>query len=219
MVATASALYAFGYQPPLSAGLVSRLDGGQNRLLRSFAYCVAGTMGFLSPQALERSYSTSITTVHYKAEGIETQAEEAVALARNPSQDLVLVREVFKPAVLELAKLFGVSRQAVYDWQAGTQPARQSTDRLAMLARAAAVFAEAQVEVDARALRRRVSGGGTVLDAVLNGGDAEKVAYSLVPTLQREATQRQRLSQQLAGRKRVPVSADAYGAPAASEDA
>ena len=219
MAAMASTLYAPGYQPPPSAGAESRSSSGQNGLLRSFAYCVAGTMGFVSPQALERSYSTSIATVHYKAEGAEAQVHEALALERTPAQNLALVRGVLKPAVLELAHLFGVSRQAVYDWQAGAQPAVQAVDRLAMLARAADVFAEANVKVDAKTLRRKVSGGGTVLDAVLNGGDAEQVARSLAPTLQREAAQRQRLSQQLAGRKRVPVSADAYGAPAASEDA
>jgi DNA-binding transcriptional regulator YiaG len=218
MVALASTLYASGYQPPPSAGAVFRLGGGKNGLIRSFAYCVAGTMGFLSPQALERSYSTSITTVHYKADGAEAQVQEALALERTPAEDLALVRGVLNPAVLELASLFGVSRQAVYDWQAGAQPALQAARRLAILARAADVFSEANVKVDAKTLRRKVSGGGTVLDAVLNG-DAEQVARSLVPTLQREAAQRQRISQQLAGRKRVPVSADGYGTPAVSEDA
>lgn len=219
MAALASTLFAVGYQPPSSAGVALRPSGGQIGLLRSFAYCVAGTMGFVSPQALERSYSTSIATVHFKAEGIEAQVPDALALQRTPAQDLALVREVLKPAVLELANLFSVSRQAVYDWQAGAQPAPHATDRLAMLARAADVFAGANVRVDAKTLRRKVSGGGTVLDAVLNGGDAEQVARSLVPTLQREAAQRRRLSQQLAGRKRVPVSADDYGTPAVSEGA
>lgn len=219
MAALASTLYAPGYQPPPSVGAVPRLGGGKNGLIRSFAYCVAGTMGFVSPQALERSYSTSITNVHYKAEGAEAQVREALALERTPAQDLALVRGVLKPRVLELANLFGVSRQAVYDWQAGAQPAREAAHRLAILARAAEVFAEANVKVDAKTLRRKVSGGGTVLDAVLSGGDVDRVARSLVPTLQREAAQRQRLSQQLAGRKRVPVSADGYGTPAVSEDA
>lgn len=176
-------------------------------------------MGFVSPQAMERSYSTSIATVHYKSEGAEARVQEAVELERTPAQDLARVREVLKPTVLELANLFGVSRQAVYDWQRGAQPAPQAAARLAMLARAAEVFAEANIKVDAKALRRKVSGGGTVLEAVLNGGDGEHVARSLVPTLQREAAQRERLSQQLAGRKRGPVSADDYAAPTVSEDA
>ena len=219
MVALASTLYASGYQPPSSAGSVSRQPNGKGGLFRSFAYCVAGTMGFVSPQAMERSYSTSIATVHYKSEGSEAKAQEAVELERTSAQDLACVRKVLKPTVLELANLFGVSRQAVYDWQGGAQPAPQAAERLALLARAADVFAEANIKVDAKALRRKVSGGGTVLDAVLNGGDGEHVARSLVPTLQREAAQRERLSQQLAGRKRGSVSADDYGAPAVSEDA
>lgn len=218
MVTLASTLYASGYQPPPSAGSASRQPNGKSGLLRSFAYCVAGTMGFVSPQAMERSYSTSIATVHYKSEGAEARVQD-VELERTPAQDLARVREVLKPTVLELANLFGVSRQAVYDWQRGAQPALQAAERLAMLARAAEVFAEANIKVDAKALRRKVSGGGTVLEAVLNGGDGEHVARSLVPTLQREAAQRERLNQQLAGRKRGPVSADDYGAPTVSEDA
>lgn len=219
MVALVSTLYASGYKPPPSAGSVSRQPNGKGGLFRSFACCVAGTMGFVSPQAMERSYSTSIATVHYKSEGVEAKTQEAVEFERTPAQDLACVREVLKPTVLELASLFGVSRQAVYDWQGGAQPSPQAAERLAILARAADVFANANIKVDPKVLRRKVSGGGTVLDAVLNGGDWEHVARSLVPTLQREAAQRERLSQQLAGRKRGSISPDDYGAPAVSEDA
>jgi transcriptional regulator with XRE-family HTH domain len=219
MVALASALYAPEYRPLQITGVVSSPYGGKQGLLRSFAYCVAGTMGFVSPQALERSYSTSIVTVHYKTVGAEAKDQEAVALERTPAQALARVREVLKPAVLELGNLFGVSRQAVYDWQSGAQPAPHVADRLAVLARAADIFEEAGVTVDAKTLRRKVSGGGTVLDTVLSGGDAEQVVRSLVLTLQREAVQRERLNQQLAGRRRGKVSADDYGTPAVSEDA
>jgi hypothetical protein len=84
---------------------------------------------------------------------------------------------------------------------------------------AAEVLASAGVNVDAKTLRRRVAGGRTVLDAVLSGADAGEVARMLVPTLQREASQRERLSRQQAGRKRPPTTVDDYGTPSLSEDA
>lgn len=219
MVALANRLYASEYQPSPRTGDTSRYGSGKSDFLRSFAYYVAGTMGLVTPQALERSYSTSIVPVHYKAEGAEAEVPAAFELERTPAQNLARVREVLRPAVLELAGLFGVSRQAVYDWQGGAEPAPAAAERLATLARAADVFVEANVNVDAKTLRRKVAGGGTLLDAVLSGGDAEQVARRLVPTLQREAAQRERLDEQLAGRRRRAVNADDYGTPAASEDA
>ena len=219
MATLASTLYAANYRPSHSSGATARqVDGKSGRFLL-FANFVVGTMGLITPQAFESKYSTSIANVHYKVDGNENEAHAVVKLERTSAQDLARVREVLKPAVLELANLFGVSRQAVYDWQAGAQPGLQVAARLATLARAADVFAKAHVAVDARTLRRRVAGGGTVLDAVLRDEDAAQVARSLVSTLRREAAQRERLTRQLAGRKRGPVNVDDYGTPAVSEDA
>jgi DNA-binding transcriptional regulator YiaG len=141
-----------------------------------------------------------------------------VELERSPVESLARIREVLKPTMLELASLFGVSRQAVYDWQQGSQPIPQTAQRLAQLARVADVFADAGLNVDAKTLRRKVAGGGTLLDAVSSGGDAGLVAQSFVAMLKREASQRERLQAQLAGRKRVPANPSDYGAPTLSED-
>lgn len=188
----------------------------------SCAYYVVGTMGVLTPELMAQRSITSNWGVQYKYPSKETPAatsQTAVALQPTPAADLARIREVLKPAVLELANLFGVSRQAVYDWQAGAQPSAEAATRLAELARAADVFAEAGVTVNAKTLRRKVAGGGTLLDAVLNGGNAVQLAQSLVATLQREDSQRQRLSQQLAGRKRGPVNPAEYGAPGLADEA
>ena len=222
MTTAAATRYVANYQPPAVPGELPR-NGCKNGIVRSFAYCVAGTMGlgFFTPQALERLSRdvTSLAPVRYEFERTENGLPKAIELERAPAQNLARVREVLKPAVLELANLFGVSRQAVYAWQDGAQPAPQASARLAALARAADVFAEAGIKVDAKTLRRKVAGGRTVLDAVLSGADATQVAQALVPTLRREAAQRERLSRQLAGRKRGSVNVDDYGTPAVSEDA
>jgi DNA-binding transcriptional regulator YiaG len=195
-------------------------SGSGHGLFRTFTYWIVGTMGVVTPQALEKVTrdATSLTPVHYEFERSLGSQAEALELERTPAQNLARVREVLKPAVLELANLFGVSRQSVYAWQDGAQPSAEAAARLASLAEAADVFADAGIKVDAKTLRRKVAGGRTVLDAVLSGNDAAQVAQALVPTLRREADQRARLAGQLVGRKKGPVNVDEYGAPAVSED-
>jgi hypothetical protein len=221
MNASAGVLYAPNFRPSVMArsGAATSATGRALAAL-SFAYCAAGTMGVVTPEALEQRAATSNSPIHYEsAPANPVLVVEPVTLEPSPAEDLARVREVLKPAVLELANLFGVSRQAVYAWQDGAQPAPVAAARLAMLARAADVFAKAGVAADTKTLRRKVAGGGTVLDAVLTGGDAVQVAESLVQTLAREAAQRQRLNQQLAGRQRPPADPDEYGSPASAEDA
>lgn len=186
----------------------------------SAAYWVVGTMGLMTPQLLEQRSATSNSPVHYEHAGTRSApADSPGDLQPPPAQDLARVREVLKPTVLELANLFGVSRQAVYLWQDGTQPSPEASARLAMLARAADVFANAGLAVDSQTLRRKVASGATVLDAVLSGRDAVRVALALVPTLKREAAQRAHLSPQLAGRKPGPADAADYGAPGLADGA
>jgi transcriptional regulator with XRE-family HTH domain len=214
-------LYASGYQAPEGSSAATYSPALNGDLMRSFACCLAaGTMGLLTPQAVESQYAkaTSVAPVHYNIKGNQGDAAYDVELERSPAEDLARIREVLKPTMLELASLFGVSRQAAYDWQQGSQPIPQTAQRLAQLARVADVFAEAGLSVGAKTLRRKVAGGGTLLDAVSNGGNAESVARSLVGTLKREASQRERLQVQLAGRKRTPANYGDYGAPFLSED-
>lgn len=214
-------LYATGYQAPEGSRAATYSTANNGGRMRSFACCLAaGTMGLLTPQVVESLYAkaTSVARVHYNIEGGQDDATYDVELERAPAENLARIREVLRPTMLELASLFGVSRQAVYDWQQGSQPIPQTAQRLAQLASAADVFSEAGLFVDAKTLRRRVAGGRTLLDTVSSGDDAESVARSLVSTLKREASQRERLRIQLAARKRGPPNPGDYGAPTLSED-
>ena len=220
MNAATGALYAPGYRLPSAAAQSSDSMGNRAIAFLSFAYCIVGTMGLVTPQSLGQRAATSNSPVQYETNRAAPAVDsEPVALAPTPAQDLARIREVLRPAVLELANLFGVSRQSVYAWQGGAQPAPEAAARLAMLAKAADVFSQADLKVSTQTLRRKVAGGGTLLDAVLNGGDAVRVAQLLVQTLHREAAQRERLTTRLAGRKRGPADANDYGSPAAAEDA
>ena len=212
-------LYAADFVPAPRHGMAA-----PNEVTRGFlsvAYCVVGTMGLLTPQMLEQRTGTSTLPIHYESRLQRAGAIESATHPLEPSaaEDLELVRQVFKPTMLELANLFGVSRQALYGWQAGAQPAQEAASRLAALARAAAVFSQAGVAVDARTLRRKLTGGRTLLDAIASGQAAEPLAQSLVDTLQREAAQRLKVQTHLASRKRNSAQPGDYGAPGLVEGA
>lgn len=213
------ALYAANYVPPRRHA--AAMPNDMVRGFRSMAYCVVGTMGLLTPQMLEARTGTSTLPIHYEVHQPDAQAAGRAQPAA-PSDavvQLALIRQVFNTSMLELANLFGVSRQAVYGWQSGAQPMPAPAGRLAALAGIAAIFAEAGVPADARTLRRKVAQGRTLADTVMAGDNAAPMAQSLVETLKREVTQRQRLQAQLAGRKQANASAADYGASALDEGA
>jgi DNA-binding transcriptional regulator YiaG len=185
----------------------------------SCAYYVVGTMGLLTPEAIEKRSATSIMGLSYKHHDRRENlaADVETTIEPTPAEDISRIRSVLKPGVLELANLFGVSRQAVYDWQSGAQPSAQVAQKLAALARAAGVFETSGVSVNVQTLRRRVAGGKTLLEAVMKGDDAVQVAESFVGTLKREAFQQQELSRRLAGRKAPSTDTDDYAVPHLSD--
>lgn len=187
----------------------------------SLATCFVGTMGDVTPAMLTQSKITSNSGVEFRyLEAVPSEAQAApIALQPTPIDNLARIRQVLKPTVLGLANLFGVSRQTVYDWQAGTQPKGQTALRMAELARAADVFALSNVTLNSQTLRRKVTGGVTLLDAVMSGNNAVELARQLVKTLQRENSQRERMITQLAGRKSVRADSSDYGSPGLDEKA
>ena len=135
-------------------------------------------------------------------QGVDT---EAVQAARTPAESLVRIREILKPAVSDLATLFGVSRQAIYNWQAGEQPKPEHLVKLEGLARAADIIAAEGLPRPSQLLKRKISNGRNLLDIVRAGGTASEAAQSLVRIVRREEQQRKLLGDRLAGRKR-PLS-------------
>ncbi len=131
--------------------------------------------------------------------------------ARTPAENLAYIREVLKPGVSDLAILFGVSRQAVYDWHRDTQPSAGHVARLEDLAKAAEVFAAEGLTASSQLLRRPIAGGKTLFDLVREGGSAENAARALALMSRREREQRQALDARLADRRRPAAQKAEYG--------
>ncbi len=148
-------------------------------------------------------------------DGIPNNSASAV---RSSADNLARIRDVLKPTVSELANIFGVSRQTIYNWQAGELPSAENASRLEDLARVADMFAAEGVSSSAQILRRTVSGGNSLLDIVRDGGIAHEAARALVQVARRETEQRKTLASRLAGRKKPDLPVD-YGTPMLDERA
>jgi predicted NBD/HSP70 family sugar kinase len=110
------------------------------------------------------------------------------------------IRDIFNPTMIDLAKSFAVSRQAVYDWQAGKPISAENAERLADFARAADLFALEGLTASAQILRRTIANGQNLFEIVRNGGSAESAVRKLIEIVRREVHQREALQARLARR-------------------
>ncbi len=111
--------------------------------------------------------------------------------------DLKLIREFLKPSVAELANALSVSRQSIYDWQAGKHISQENSGRVRELAIACAELSSAGIMPSSQLLRRKILAGQNLLVLVANDNPGRETAQMLVSVLQSEQRQREALSSRL----------------------
>jgi hypothetical protein len=131
-----------------------------------------------------------------------------VKYVRTPNEDLLRIREIFKPAVSDLARCFKVSRQAIYNWQNGEQPSIEHADKLRDLALAADMFVESGKSVSGYSLKRKIVNGKNLIEVVKDGGSAIDAARLLLHILGQEEGQKKILSTRFTGRSASQSFAD-----------
>ena len=185
---------------------------------------ISGAVFAAATVALQVGTGGLPTEEYYRSRGEKGYAfarfntpERSEIVDRTPTEDISRIREVLKVGVTDLASMFGVSRQAVYDWLAGKAVAIENADKLASLARASDVIA-ASVPNPVFALRRKLPGSKTFFEIVQAGGDAEDAARTLVSMLQREGEQKRRLEARLGDRKDRKLGTSVMGVPMLSEE-
>lgn len=178
---------------------------------------LAGTGGYTTADYLARRSDHGYKFIQFEGVSPATGNAAHEDIVRTPAENLARIREILKPTITELAYLFGVSRQAVYDWQAGKPTAPENATKLDDLAKAADSLALVGIEGSSQVLRRKVAGGKSLLDVVREGGSAASAAQVLAQTLRREAKQREQLALRLAGRAKPNVPHDDYGVPMLNE--
>ena len=187
------------------------VSGGNAFHGRILSYCVAGTLGLLTPMYLHASSATANWAINQiEFDGARVVAADAVT---SVSLDIAHIRQVMKISVSELARIFGVSRQAVHEWLKGGALSPRNAQRLSELAQVAYMFLESGIDVMPQMLRRKVGSGQSLLESVKEEGKVVEQARKLVDTLSREAQQRQRLANRLAGRPKVALPSDTFGVP------
>lgn len=145
------------------------------------------------------------------------KALEAFA-SETPVENIVRIRGVLGCTVTDMARMIGVSRQAIYDWRAGKAIAPENASRLSELTRAADIIAGEGPAVTPRVLRRPIREGKNFFELVREGGSAAVAADRLVEIVRVEASERETLKKRLAGRARpVREAFEDIGSPMLEE--
>ncbi len=183
---------------------------------RAFVYWVAGTFGLLSPAYVQANTATSNWSINQIQIDKQNYADEEVV--GSVASELAHIRELTKISVTELARVFGVSRQAVHDWLNNGSISGKNAQKVSNFAQAIDVLLRAGFEVSPQVLRRKFCSDGSILDAIQKGGRVVEMANLLAVTLAREADQRRRLTERLAGRQKPDLADTEFGAPHLNEN-
>ncbi len=132
---------------------------------------------------------------------------------KTSTKDLETIKQMLKPAISDLALLFGVSRQTIYNWQHGEEPSMQNAERILELAKVARFFASKGLEPSPQLLKRKFINKQSLFDIARKGGSIHAASQKLVVILSEEALQRKSLNEHLANRKVPLQNHDDYDTP------
>ena len=178
-----------------------------------FVFAV-GTGGQCNWQFIQRRQ-----TLGYPVANVEVRERVHAYPMRTAAADLKQVRTLFGASVSDLAALFGVTRQTIYDWLGGEQQPREGHQaRMTALLDVAGTLEAAGFRVSRRALRQPLSDGRTLCDRVRAGESLEGATAELITLFQQELRQRETLARQLANRSRAPVDLTDSGVPHLREE-
>ena len=174
---------------------------------------VVGTGGAITPDFIFARESMGYRLQDFHQNAVPIKAAAPKSKVRNSAENLAHVRTILKPSVTELASLFGVSRQAIYNWQDGEAIASQNETLLVELARAADSLLAEGLASSSSVLRRKLPGGKTLLEQIRDGATGDAAASSLISMVRRELEQRHSVEQRLAMRAQKPLDIDSMGTP------
>ena len=103
---------------------------------------------------------------------------------RSPVQHMENIKKVFTIPVSELAASFGVTRQSIYKWLAGTaNPEEDKLAKIAELSKLADAFQEAAVDKPTELIKMKAFNGRSMLDMFKNN----ETYAQLIPVLIKES--------------------------------
>jgi DNA-binding transcriptional regulator YiaG len=177
----------------------------------AFAF-LAGTGGVTSP-----SYFNQRQQRGYASAQLRPSEQILVRHLRGPEACLAQIRTVLKLSISDIASIFSVSRQSIYNWLAGEKPSQDNVERLNDFVRAADLLQSNGFAGSSYLVRRKIEHGKTLMDIVRDGGSAQDAARSLLQIAQKEGSQREALQRRLANRTGAPDYSE-IGSPMLNED-
>lgn len=111
------------------------------------------------------------------------------------------LKSVFGLSISKQAQILGVSRQAVYNWRNGEEPAGKNLEALMDLNSAAELFETEGVQVTGLLMKRPFSQGKSLLDLMEAQTPIYQPAQKLVNQIKREAEEKSRLTQRFGNRQ------------------
>lgn len=175
----------------------------------AIAALVAGTFGSINSYAI-----TSLGTSSWGISIKETRA----ARESNVVDSLRFIVDTTKISITEMARVFGVSRQAIYDWLNGGAINNKNSTAINNFDNALRTLLASGLSLNIRDLRRKIS-GVSILDNLQSNAKSEEFAKVLASTLQREQAQRIKLSERFKERERPQLKNEDFGAPHFADEA
>lgn len=174
--------------------------------------CLAGTGGLADAHywSSRPGYPLPAIQIHGHANILSAKATTAADLIKE-------IREALSPSMTELAAVFGVSRQALYSWTSGEKsPTAGNSTKLEDIATAARNLREAGF-IGNMVGRRKITDGLSLLQLAQAGFSATEASEKLITILRKEASQRARMAERLAGRTSSSREDEDRGIPHLSE--
>ncbi len=193
------------------SGIVPRPGTAGVAAAVAFAF-LAGTGGVTGPSYFVHREDRGYAFVH-----LQPAARPLAGEFRTPQEDVAHIRAVFRPSIADIANIFNVSRQSIYNWMSGERPSQESIDRLGDLAKAADLFLAHGIESSTYLVRRKLDNGKTLMESVRDGESAQDAARSLIQMAQKEMAQREALQRRL-GTRTAPRELSDMGSPMLNED-
>lgn len=174
-----------------------------------------GTFGLMSPNLLATHSTTSIWS---NISAVQKVKKENSENQNNLIDQLELIRKVTKISVTELAKIFGVSRQAVHDWLKGASISDKNIVAIKNFENVIKNFLKADLTPAIQDLRRKIS-GKSILESLHSNVDSMQLTNMLTSTLQRENAQRIKLAERFINRPKPQLQNEDFGAPHLTDEA
>lgn len=143
--------------------------------------------------------------------------QESNDISATTADNLIKIRNVFKPAVSDLANMFGVSRQAIYNWLSGEEPIDVHAEKIKDLASAAELAIQSGVAINGHVLKRKIVNGKSLFELVQSGESAKDSMLELLKILKRETEQRKKIEQRLARRTQPRIDSQDIGSMVINE--